>query len=94
MTKCASLYLLIYSRFGKILLYLRWIKVNKSEVRKVLKEVYESLTAGSFDAVSQIVGYLSSGDPGYIPSINNARNKIIALDRSAVIEVLLKEYIK
>ncbi len=62
--------------------------------KKVLKEIYDSLTEGNYDALSQIVGYLNSGDPGYVSSYKKAREKIISLDRYALIEIMLKEFIK
>ena len=34
-----------------------------------------------------------SGDPGYISSHNDARIKITSIERSTIIEVLLKNYV-
>ena len=34
-----------------------------------------------------------SGDPGYISSHNDARNKISKVDRSIILEILLKNYV-
>ena len=36
--------------------------------RRVLHEVYESLEERCYNPTNQIVGYLISGDPGYISS--------------------------
>ena len=44
--------------------------------RRVLGEVYESLEERGYNPTNQIVGYLISGDPGYISSYKEARNKI------------------
>lgn len=63
-------------------------------VRTVLKEVYEALEERGYNPTNQLVGYLISGDPGYISSHKEARNKITRLDRSKIIEVLLKEFQK
>ena len=66
--------------------------MNKENVRETLKEIYESLKKENYDPLSQIVGYLNSGDPGYVSSYENARTKIIALDRAEVIQIMLEEF--
>ena len=43
----------------------------------VLKEVYEALVEKGYNPINQIVGYILSGDPTYITSYNDARNKIL-----------------
>ena len=43
---------------------------------------------------NQIVGYLISGDPGYISSYQDARNKIQEIDRAKIVEILLNEFQK
>ena len=67
--------------------------MNKENVRETLKEIYESLKKGNYDPLSQIVGYLNSGDPGYVSSYENARTKIIALDRAEVIQIMREEFL-
>ena len=67
--------------------------MEKNDTKKVLKEVYESLLEGNYDSLSQIVGYLNSGDPEYVSTYKNAREKLISLDRYAIIEIMLKEFI-
>ena len=37
-------------------------------VKMILSEVYEALSEKGYDPVSQIVGYIMSGDPTYITS--------------------------
>ena len=64
-----------------------------SIVKDTLKEVYEALEERGYNSTNQLVGYLVSGDPGYISSHKEARNKISRLDRSRIIEVLLKGYL-
>ncbi|MEG2458019.1 MAG: IreB family regulatory phosphoprotein [Bacilli bacterium] len=59
-----------------------------------LKEVVESLKLRGYDPIKQVVGYLVSGDPGYITSFQDARNKICTLDRNALLELMLKETLK
>ena len=58
-----------------------------------LKEVIEVLEERGYNPVNQIVGYLMSGDLGYISSYKECRNKISKLDRSMILEVILKRYL-
>ena len=63
----------------------------KSEViTKTLKEVYKSLEERGYNPINQIVGYIISGDPGYISNYEDARSKILELDRSELVALLLK----
>lgn len=75
----------------------QYFKVQ-SETNKVVKdtidEVYVALTEKGYNPVSQIVGYIMSGDPTYITSHNGARNLIMHVERDEIIEELLKDYIK
>ena len=66
---------------------------NSKEVQKVLKEVYLSLKERGYNPTDQIVGYLISGDLGYISSYQDARRKMQSLDRSKVVEVLLDSFL-
>ena len=72
-------------------------KVEREEntkCREVLKEVYQSLVEKGYNPINQIVGYIISGDLGYISSYKEARNKIAKIDRTVLVEVLLKNYLK
>ena len=63
-------------------------------VRDTIEDVFHALEERGYNPYNQLVGYLMSGDPGYISSYKEARNKIIKIDRNKIIEVLLKDYIK
>ena len=67
---------------------------DTKEVQKILKEVYLSLRERGYNPIVQIVGYLISGDLGYISSYQDARRKMQSLDRSKVVEVLLTNLLK
>ena len=54
-------------------------------------EIINFLQRG-YNPVNQIVGYLISGDPGYISSFKDARTKMQQVDRAKVVEILLKEF--
>ena len=69
-------------------------KVDTEMIRKIVKEVYEALEERGYNPINQLVGYLISGDPGYISSYKDARNKIQEIDRAKIIEILLLEFQK
>ncbi|MBO6145296.1 MAG: IreB family regulatory phosphoprotein [Bacilli bacterium] len=69
-------------------------EIDNVLVEETIKEVYESLEEKGYNAVNQIVGYLISGDPGYISSYNDSRKKISKLERTQIVEVLLRNYMK
>lgn len=66
---------------------------ESSLVSSTLKEVCSSLKEKGYNEINQLVGYIMSGDPGYISSHNDARTKITSIERSTIIEVLLKNYV-
>lgn len=57
---------------------------------QVLKETYQILEERGYNPVNQIVGYLMSGDPGYITSYNGARTLIMSIERAKLIETMLR----
>lgn len=67
---------------------------NDALIADTLKEVMTILEERGYNSINQIVGYLMCGDPGYISSHKEARNKITKYDRAKVIEVLLKNFVK
>lgn len=67
-------------------------ELDAEMTRITLKEVYEALEERGYNPVNQIVGYLISGDPGYISSYKDARNKIQEIERSKIVEILLVEF--
>ena len=64
-----------------------------SLVSSTLKEVCAALKEKGYNEINQLVGYIMSGDPGYISSHNDARSKISSIERSTIIEVLLRSYV-
>jgi uncharacterized protein (UPF0297 family) len=66
---------------------------EESLVRDTIKEVCAALKEKGYNEINQLVGYIMSGDPGYISSYKDARNKISSIERSTIIEVLLKNYV-
>ena len=68
-------------------------KDSKSITRELLKDVYDSLVEKGYNPINQIVGYILSGDPTYITSYNDARNKIRQIERDELLEKMVKSYI-
>jgi len=69
-------------------------EIDTEMTRNTLNEVYESLGERGYNPTNQIVGYLISGDPGYISSYKEARSKIQNIDRAKIVEILLTEFQK
>ena len=60
-------------------------------VKDVIKDVYEALEERGYNPINQLVGYIMSGDPGYITSYKDARKMITEIDRSKLLEALIKQ---
>ena len=69
-------------------------EIDTELTRTILKEVYDSLEETGYNPTNQIVGYLISGDPGYISSYKDARSRIQEIDRAKIVEILLNEFQK
>ena len=69
------------------------VKEQEYDVASILKDVYEALTEKGYNPVTQIVGYIMSGDPTYITSHKNARSLIMKVERDEILEVLFENYI-
>lgn len=63
-------------------------------VEQTIKEVYDALEEKGYNPINQLVGYLISGDPGYISTYKESRKKISKLERTQIVEVLLRNYMK
>ena len=70
------------------------LKDNTIDVTQIIGQVYGALTEKGYNPVSQLVGYIMSGDPTYITSYKNARSLIMKAERDEIIEVLFEDYIK
>ena len=72
---------------------LKPLSESANQAHDILLFVYHALQSKGYDPITQIVGYLISGDPTYITSYNNARTLIKGIDRDELIAEMLKEYI-
>lgn len=68
-------------------------KPEPEDVGSALRIVYTSLIEKGYNPINQIVGYLISGDPAYIPRVNDARNLIRRFERDEIVEELVKSYL-
>ena len=68
-------------------------KEKNIRAKEVLKEVYEALVEKGYNPINQIVGYILSGDPTYITSYKDARNKIRQIERDELLEKMVRYYI-
>ena len=62
--------------------------------KEVILTVFDALEEKGYNPINQIVGYLLSGDPAYIPRYNNARSLIRKRERDELIEELVKAYLQ
>ena len=68
-------------------------KEKNNNAKLILKEVYEALVEKGYNPINQLVGYILSGDPTYITSHKDARNKIRQIERDELLEKMVKYYI-
>lgn len=66
--------------------------IRNAKIDADLKYVLNTLKEKGYDPINQVVGYLMSGDPGYISSYKDARKKILKFNRSEILDFLVKEY--
>ena len=64
-----------------------------NKAQDILMYVYQALQAKGYDPITQLVGYIISGDPTYITSYNSARSMICRLERDEILEELVRYYL-
>ena len=62
-------------------------------ITQTINDVALILEERGYNAINQIVGYLMSGDPGYISSHKEARNKISRFEITKILEVLVRDFL-
>lgn len=67
-------------------------ELDEALIAQTLKEVHDAISERGHNPANQLVGYLMSGDPGYISNNREARAKISKLDRTKIIDVLVQHY--
>jgi len=69
-------------------------RATADEVRKNLETVYTALKEKGYNPITQIVGYVLSGDPTYITSHKNARALIGRIERDELLEEMVREFLR
>ena len=69
------------------------LEIQNALIADTIKEVATILEEKGYNPINQIVGYLMSGDPGYISSYKDSRDKILEYDRSLITAVILEDYL-
>ncbi|WP_223069290.1 IreB family regulatory phosphoprotein [Paenibacillus caui] len=67
---------------------------QEASAQEILLTVYGALQEKEYNPINQIVGYLLSGDPAYIPRHNNARSLVRKKERDELIEELVRFYME
>ncbi len=61
--------------------------------RDIILSVHQALVEKGYNPISQIVGYIMSGDPSYITAHNGARSLIQKIETDEILEELVKFYV-
>ena len=68
---------------------------NRDEyIKNIVMAVYSALEEKGYNPISQMVGYILSGDPTYITGHNNARALIMKVERDEIMEALVKYFVE
>ena len=66
---------------------------DKENMHATLRSVFDALNEKGYNPINQIVGYLLTEDPTYITNYNNARSKIVKIDRDELMQELVRCYL-
>lgn len=72
---------------------LRPLPEGRETASDILAHVYRALQAKGYDPITQLVGFVLTGDPTYITSYDGARSMICRLEREDILEELVRFYI-
>lgn len=70
------------------------LRDSRSTARDIMQHVYRALQARGYDPITQITGFILTGDPTYITSFDNARSMICRLERDEILEELVSFYLQ
>ena len=68
-------------------------KEEDNKVKEIMQQVVIALKEKGYEPVSQIVGYILSGDPTYITSHNGARALVCKVERDEILQEMIKSYL-
>ncbi|MCK9478139.1 MAG: IreB family regulatory phosphoprotein [Firmicutes bacterium] len=66
---------------------------TENEAKTIILAVYQALKKKGYNPISQMVGYILSGDPTYITSHDGARALIRKIERDELLEELVQSYV-
>ena len=72
---------------------LRPLPEGSETASDILEHVYRALQGKGYDPITQLVGYVLTGDPTYI-SFQGARSMICRLERDEILEELVRFYVE
>ena len=67
--------------------------LESDDIAQVIHDVSLALEEKGYNSVNQIVGYLMSGDPGYISSYKDSRKKLTKYKRTELLNYLVRKSI-
>ncbi|MBQ4263771.1 MAG: IreB family regulatory phosphoprotein [Bacilli bacterium] len=67
--------------------------IKDKNTKYTLIKICEDLIERGYNPLKQITAYLVSGDPGYISSYKECRNRILKFKKEEIIELMLKNYV-
>lgn len=68
-------------------------KTRDTEIDAIICRVHEALVEKGYNPISQLVGYIMSGDPTYITGHKGARSLITKIERDEILEVVFRKYL-
>lgn len=69
-------------------------KTRDTEIDAIIFRVHSALVEKGYDPISQMVGYIMSGDPTYITSHKGARSLITKVERDEILEIVFRKYLE
>ncbi len=66
---------------------------NSENAHDILSKVYLALREKGYNPITQIVGYILSGDPTYITGHRNARGLIARIERDELLEEIVRSFL-
>lgn len=70
------------------------VQGKQISVSEVLERVYLALAEKGYNPVSQLVGYIMSGDPTFVTNYGGARTLVSKVERDEILEELVRVYIE
>jgi len=66
---------------------------NTPNIKDTLIKVLELTKEKGYNEINQVIGYLATEDPTFIPSVNGARDLLEKFERDEYLELLVNEFV-